>query len=393
MKILVVCQYYYPEPFRITDICEELVKKGHEVSVLTGIPNYPEGRIYQGYGFGKKRKEIINGVKIQRCFTIGRRKGILFRFLNYYSFAFSSFVRSFFIKEKFDAVFVNQLSPVMMAEAAINYKKRSGAKMYLYCLDLWPESLAAGGIKKGSPIYRLYHRVSERIYKKADNILVSSKSFSDYFEDEFGIENTVYLPQYAEALFTAEKCRKEPDEKIDIMFAGNIGAAQSMDTVVYAAEKTKDIKNLYWHIVGDGSELERIKKLAETLDIRNMVFYGRKPLKTMPEYYSKADAMLVTMQKDETICRTLPGKVQTYMAAGKTILGAIDGETAEVINESGCGKCCGAEDSCGLAEIVRSFCENKAAEQCGNNSLDYYEKMFSKNSVITKLEKILAGEE
>ena len=164
MKILVVCQYYYPEPFRITDICEELVRRGHEVFVVTGLPNYPEGMIYSGYRGKDKRDENINGVRVHRCFTIGRRSGVLFRFLNYYSYAFSSVRYTSKLKEKFDVIFVNQLSPVMMAKAAISYKKKHNTKIVMYCLDLWPESLTVGGIKKGSAIYKFFHKVSAKMY-------------------------------------------------------------------------------------------------------------------------------------------------------------------------------------------------------------------------------------
>ena len=154
MKILVICQYYSPEPFRHSDICEELVKRGHEVTVVTGLPNYPMGKIYDGFRHGKKRDEQINGVKIHRCFIIGRRHGAIFRFLNYYSYAISSHFYVKHLKDDFDVVFVNQLSPVMMAKAGITYKKKHNKKLVLYCLDLWPESLVAGGITRGSFIYK-----------------------------------------------------------------------------------------------------------------------------------------------------------------------------------------------------------------------------------------------
>ncbi len=391
MKILVISQYYSPEPFRITDICEELVRQGHEVLVVTGIPNYPEGKIYPDYRRKKKRNEIINGVRVHRCFTVGRRSGALFRFLNYYSYSFSSAIYTARLREKFDVVFVNQLSPVMMAKAGIGYKKKHQTKMVLYCMDLWPESLTVGGVRKGSILYRYFYKVSAKIYAQADRILVSSRSFSKYFQDEFGISDTLYLPQYAETLFCAEQCQKQPDGKIDVMFAGNIGTAQSVDTIIWAAHKTKNMKHLYWHIVGDGSELSRIKALSESLKLTNVVFHGRQTLEAMPKYYSMADAMLVTMQRNDIISMTLPGKVQTYMAAGKPILGAIDGETASIITDAGCGLCCKAEDADGLADIVEAFIDQLAAQQYGNQAADYYRKVFSKDIVIEKLVELLSA--
>ena len=383
MKILVICQYYYPEPFRISDICEELVKLGHTVDVVTGIPNYPMGEIYEGYRKGEKRDEIINGVNVHRCFTIGRKHGAFYRFLNYYSYAFSSSQYVKRLNDDYDVVFVNQLSPVMMAKAGIVYKRKHHKKLVLYCLDLWPASLTAGGVK-GGVIYKWFYRESKKVYHAADKILITSKSFSDYFEKEFNITDTVYLPQYAEDTFTPEQCRKEPDEFIDLMFAGNVGTAQSVDTIIKAAALCKDIENLRWHIVGDGSELENCKKLANNLGVTSVIFHGRKGLDEMPKYYAMADAMLVTMQTNPVLSMTLPGKVQTYMAAGKPIIGAIDGEAKYVIDEAKCGICVKAEDDIALAENVRRF-EKYDKEKLGINAYEYYQKNFSRDVFLKKL--------
>jgi glycosyltransferase involved in cell wall biosynthesis len=360
-----------------------LVKRGHDVTVVTGLPNYPMGEIYEGYRSGEKRDEVLNGVKVHRCYTIGRKHGTVYRFLNYYSYAFSStnYVKK--LKEKYDVVFVNQLSPVMMANAAIAYKKKHRTRIVLYCLDLWPESLVAGGIRRNSTIYQFFHKVSKKIYQQADKILITSKSFADYFEKEFGITNTEYLPQYAEAIFTPEQCQKEKNEYIDLMFAGNIGTVQSVETIIKAAKLTQDIPNLRWHIVGDGSELESLQTMAKGM--RQVIFHGRKPLDEMPKYYAMADAMLVTMQKDPVLSLTLPGKVQTYMAAGKPILGAIDGETSLVIAAAECGICGEAEDAEELAHNVRMFVKTDR-KQLGINARVYYKKHFEKNIFIDKLE-------
>ena len=191
MKILVVCQYYYPEPFRISDICEALVQQGHAVTVVTGTPNYPEGIIYPGYEKGQHGDEVINGVRVHRCPLIPRKTGALYRFLNYYSFVFSSRKYLLGMKETYDVVFVNQLSPVMMAQGALAWAKRRGKKCVLYCLDLWPESLLVGGVRKDSAIYKVFMAISKKIYRKADAIAVSSKAFIDYFETVLGIPGVI----------------------------------------------------------------------------------------------------------------------------------------------------------------------------------------------------------
>lgn len=389
MKILVICQYYYPEPFRINDICEELVQRGHEVTVVTGTPNYPMGEVYKGYENGLKSDEILNGVKVHRCKIAPRKTGTLHRFLNYYSYPFESKQYIKGLDGEFDVVFINQLSPVMMAKAGIEYAKKYHIKTILYCLDLWPESLVVGGITRKSPIYKFFHMESAKIYKNIDKIIGTSKSFSEYFEKEFGIKNVGYLPQYAEELFNPTECRKEPDEFIDLMFAGNVGTAQSVKTVIETAHKCKDIKNLRWHIVGDGIELENLKKMSGGLPV---TFYGRKAVEEMPKFYAMADAMLVTMQKDPILSLTLPGKVQSYMAAGKPIIGAIDGETQKIVAEAECGFIAGAENSDDLEKVVRQFVTMTDRETLGNNGRVYYEKNFSRKGFIDKLEKQLGVE-
>ena len=392
MKILVICQYYYPEPFRITDICEELVKCGNEVTVITGIPNYPEGIIYDGYRNGEKRDETLNGVRVHRCFTIGRRSGAIWRFLNYYSYSIFSSIYALKLKSDYDIVFINQLSPVMMANAGVKYKKKHKKPLVLYCLDLWPESLAAGGIARGSILYRCYHRVSEKIYKQADQILITSEMFRDYFKTEFTItDNVQYLPQFAESMFTPEQCKKEPDSMIDLMFAGNVGSMQSVDTIIRAAALTKNIENLRWHIVGDGSELENCRKLAAELDVNSIFFYGRKPVEEMPSYYAKADAMLVTLKHDPVLSMTLPGKVQSYMAAGKPILGAIDGEAQIVIRNSRCGLCGEAENAEMLAQNVGRFIKSADKKNMADNAEKYYSSHFSKASFMDHFGKTMLG--
>ena len=391
MKILVVCQYYYPEPFRIPDICEELVKRGHDVTVVTGVPNYPEGIIYKDYRKGQKRSETIHGVKVHRCFTIGRRTGTIFRFLNYYSYAISSCLHINRMKESFDVVYVNQLSPVMMAYAGIRAKKKWKIPLVMYCLDLWPESLVAGGIRKDSKLYQLFHRISKNIYRKADKLLVTSRMFSKYFEQQFGIEKeqVAYLPQYAEEIFCAS-VEENTKDTIDLTFAGNIGTVQSVDTIIKAAAILKDKhEGLRWHIVGGGVELENLKKLADELHLTNVIFHGRRPVEEMPEFYTMSDAMLVTLKDEPELSMTLPGKVQSYMAAGKPIIGAINGETAKVIAEAKCGYCCNAEDAEGLAKIVEEFVLSDKRKEMGKCARVYYETNFRKETFIKQLEKLL----
>ena len=388
MKILVVCQYYYPEPFRITDICEELAKKGHDVTVVTGTPNYPMGAIYHGYENKARQDEVINGVKVHRCAIHPRKTGTIHRLWNYFSYPYASTQYIKHLDDAYDVVFINQLSPVMMAKAGIQYARKHNKRTVLYCLDLWPASLGVGGVSSGM-IYQLFHKISKKVYCSVDQVLISSKSFAQYFAREFGLENTVYLPQYAEEIFTVEDCRKMQTDTVDLMFAGNIGTAQSVDTIIRAAALCREITNLRWHIVGDGKELDACRKLAAELEAP-VTFYGRKPLEEMTRYYAMADAMLITMKRDAIISMTLPGKVQSYMAAGKPIIGAIDGETRRVIFESNCGFCTDAENAEGLAECVRRFISSEK-NVLANNARNYYAGNYMKDKFLSKLQEALGN--
>lgn len=388
MRILVICQHYWPEPYPLPDICEELVRRGHQVDVVTDVPNYPMGKIYKEYKRGERRREVHKGVNIIRVFTVPRKHNAFFRLLNYYSYAISSTLYAKKLKKEYDVVFANQTSPVMMTTAAFAYAKKHKKKVVLYCMDLWPASLAAGGIHEDSIIYRFFGKQAKRLYNKADRILITSKMFRNYLTMEHGVAGgkICYLPQYANSSFEHFSERKSSKTTIDLVFAGNVGAAQSIGTILSAAVLLHNKTNLYWHIVGDGSELEKLREMARKMNLENIVFHGRKPSEEMLRYYAMADAMLVTLTADPLISLTLPGKVQTYMAAGKPILAAAIGEIPRVISEAECGYCATAEDAEGFANIVRQFLDQKDWEKLGKNAKAYYEQHFSKERFMNVLE-------
>lgn len=390
MKILVVCQYYKPEPFRISDICEALAAQGHAVTVVTGTPNYPEGEIYPGYEGTAHRDEIINGVRVHRCPIHPRKRGALHRFWNYYSFVFASKRYLSRLDEDFDVVLVNQLSPVMMAEGALDWAKRHGKKTVLYCLDLWPESLSAGGIRPGSLIYRVFWYISRRIYRRADAIAVTSQGFADYFRIALKLPDAKleYLPQYAEGLFDRLPDAPPHPGVFNAVFAGNIGEMQAVETIVEAAGKLAVRPDIHFHIVGDGVRLDACRRLAEGLP--NVTFYGRRDVSEMPGFYALADVMLVTLKADPVLSLTLPGKVQSYLAAGKPVAGAINGETAAVVTDADCGVCVVAEDADALADALVSLADApERLREYGANARRYYEAHFQKDAFLRKLTDVL----
>ena len=220
-----------------------------------------------------------------------------------------------------------------------------------------------------------------------DKILITSRMFSEYLQNEFGIEKEriEYLPQYAEGIFEKAK-QKETTETFDFMFAGNIGAIQSVDSIIEAASLLKE-EPVRFHIIGSGSDLERLEKLGEKAE--NVIFYGRRPLEEMPDFYAKADAMLITLQADPVLSMTLPGKVQSYMAVGKPIIGAIDGETKKVIEDAKCGYCGKAEDAKALSENIKQFIKNPEKGLMGENARAYYEQHFEQGKFMDQLETVI----
>lgn len=382
MKILVISQRFWPENFRINDVVTELVKQGNDVTVLTGLPNYPKGDIFVGYNDKRNWVQNFNGATILRVKEHPRKTGVIHRFLNYWSFAHNGKKYIKKLDKDFDVVLLNGLSPIHMSEPAIKYKKKYGAKIVMYLMDIWPASLAAGGISDKNIIYNYYKTKSFNIYNYMDDILVSSKPFISYLKDYLKVTNPriSYLPQYAESIFENAQIQSNVSNKKIFVFAGNIGKAQSVDTIVKAASSVKD-PNVVIKIAGSGSELNNVKKLARELSCTNIEFLGQLPLEKMPTLYSEATAMLVTLESNSYSDRTLPGKIQSYMAMGKPIIGCANGATKEIIEESGCGQCCDAHDFLTLSDIISNFSDTNYSEK----SKIYYSNHFIREKYFDKL--------
>ena len=366
MKILVVCQYYYPENFQITPICEELAARGNEVTVLTGLPNYPTGTVPEEYRHGH-RDEMLNGVRVIRCHEVGRKKGVFYLTLNYLSFAWSSLRKIQKLDNDFDLVFLYQLSPILMGFPAKKYAKKHGVPFFLYCCDLWPASIKLYIKNEQGLVFRIVKRISRSVYSSADRIATQSKSFIPYLMQTHGLRESIftYLPAFA-------------DE-------GYLG--QDLLSVLRAVELIRDTPGFQVHFVGDGSSLDKMKKYVQDHALEEVVhFYGRRPVEEMPDFYRLADVCLVSLEPDSPVGLTLPAKVQGYMAAGKPILGMIDGSAQELIKESGCGACVSAGDYRAMAETMRDMIQHfEKYEQCGENGRRYFKEHFTKSIFMDKL--------
>lgn len=398
MKILIVSQYFYPEDFKVNEIAFDFKKKGYDVTVLTAKPNYPKGKFYEGYGFFSKKREIINGVEIIRTPIFPRMSGRPIPLvLNYLSFIFYSYLAvNFRVKDKFDVVFVQQLSPVTMALPGIWIKKKQKIPLVLWVLDLWPESVTANSnIKKGI-IINSVEKLVKYIYNKTDVILISSSSFRQSILEKCTNKRKKieYFPNWAEDVFTKESNDQvelpEIPKGFNIMFAGNIGESQGFESILNAAEMVKG-KDINWIIVGDGRKLNWIKDQIKTRKLSKVHLLGRYPLSLMPHFFKKADVMLVSLKDTPIFGLTVPAKIQAYMASGKMILGMLNGEGRNLINESNSGFAVAAEDATSLAEmsIRMSLFTEEEKRKMSKKALDYYNNNFSKETLFQKLEIVL----
>lgn len=389
MKILVVCQYYWPIEFQINQICEDLVKRGEDVTVLTGLPNYPLGEVFPEYKHGKNRFEIINGVKVHRSFEIGRGKNIISLGINYLSFMMSASRKVSKLDKDFDVVFVNQQSPVFMAYPGIVAKKKLKIPLFLLCCDLWPESLRNILKSDKSFIFKMIGNISRSIYHKCDRIAVQTEAFKDYFIEEHGIspDKLTFLPAFADETHIEEDYATN-NGIIDFVFMGNVGIAQSMPCLVKAVEilQTK-VKGFLVHIVGDGNALETTKNLVKEKHLEEFFrFYGHRPKSEMPDYYRIADACLLLLSADSKIGITMPTKLQGYMVSGKPVIAAANGTAQKVINDAECGICVDADDSINLSKAMERFiCEFKTLRHYGENGRTYYKEHFRESKVIDSL--------
>ncbi len=397
MKILFVSQYFYPETFRGNDIVFDFVKKGHDVTVLTGKPNYPLGTFFDGYKFWGVQKEIINGANVIRVPTFPRGKSSAIKLiLNYCSFFLFSYPYSRFKTDKdFDIIFVQQLSPVTMAMPGIWALKRNNkAKLYLWILDLWPESVTATTGNTNKFIFSLLDNLVKYIYSKSDYILISSKSFENSIKQRSINKQILYFPNWAESIYEETEINNIYDlpklpNGFNIMFAGNIGEAQDFETILSAAIQTK-VENINWILVGDGRKLDWVRSQVKFHNLQNIAILGRYPIEAMPYFFKEANVMLLTLKNSTISDLTVPAKLQAYTASGKIILAAINGEAYDIINSQNIGLACKSGDFMSLSENAKIL-KNISDEQkilMEQNSRNLYYSNYSKKVLLDKLENI-----
>ncbi|RYG40462.1 MAG: glycosyltransferase WbuB [Chitinophagaceae bacterium] len=335
MNLLIVSQYFYPESFRINDLAVQLVKRGHQVTVLSGTPNYPSGSFFSGYGWFKRTEEVIQGVRVIRVPVIPRMKGRGWQLaLNYFSFAFfGSLLAPLKIRGKVDAILVYQVSPATMGIPAVVVKRLKSAKLFFWVQDIWPETLSAMGAIRSPFILRKIGSLVSWLYRQSDYVLGQSEAFLPAIIKRGVPSNrALYFPNSAEALYrpveksSATEVGAQLPQGFKVMFAGNIGIAQDIESIVKAAEILKKNLDVKWIIIGQGSMHAWLRQEIINRGLENHIFLlGQHPVDKMPEFFSQADLLLATLKKDPIFEKVIPSKIQSYLACGKAIVASIIG--------------------------------------------------------------------
>lgn len=394
-KLLFICQYFHPEVFRGNDIAFDFARKGVDVTVICGTPNYPKGRFFDGYGLFKRSRETVNGVRVIRLPIIPRGNGGALKLLaNYFSyFIIASLYIPFHLlrNRSYDACFVQQLSPVMMSVPGIIFKKLTKRPLYTWVLDLWPESLKAAGGIRNKHILSFFEWFAKSEYKNSDAILVSSKGFAKNINAKGDFRDKIrFMPNWAEDELKTSGLLDIPElpEGFKVLFAGNVGEAQDFDNIVEAAKLLNESDNIRFIIVGDGRKKEWVEQQIREHGLQDRItMLGRFDMKYMPSFFNAADCLLLPLKDDEIMNLTVPAKMQAYMANGKPIIAMINGDANELVKEVGCGISVPASSPAELVEALKQMKALPKEEQqlMGERGRRYCDENYSKRKILDQL--------
>ena len=405
MKILIVTQYFWPEQFRINDVVEDFLRQGHSVDVITGLPNYPDGKIYNDFKKNKNKFSKFLEANIFRVPIITRGKASPVRlFLNYLSFVFSAIIIGSYklSNRNYDIIFTFATSPITTALPSIYFSFVKNAKHVLWVLDIWPYILKELNIIKNKYLFALVEKIVDFIYFKSDLILAQSKSFKKIILERVKNQKEVlYFPSWNENLILNEESKLNVNNdlsfyknKFNIVFTGNIGEAQNFNNIVEAAEIIKNYNNIQWLIVGTGRKLDEINKIIEKKKIKNFNILGYKSISEILSYHQIATILFISLKPGKYLSSTIPGKFQTYLASNKFILGFISGETAQLIDESKIGVHVDSSDPKLLAKtIIDLFQDPERINKVNLNKFGtkYIDRHFNKNNLLNKLHNSIFG--
>ncbi len=402
MKILVVCQHYWPENFRINDLVEGFIERGHEVDVLCGQPNYPAGQFFEGYDSHSVKEEKHGKVNVYRTFEIKRGSNSNLRiFLNYITFPIASLFRIGKLKKnEYDRVFIYQLSPVMMGVAGQKLANKKHIPCTMYVLDIWPQNLYSVINFQNKLIRKLLYKEAMWNYRQPDRLITVSNKMKEYFMEKLNRteEQAVFIPQCPEKLY--EQRMEDPELKsrfgssFNIVYTGNISPAQDIDTIVAAAKKCVDagMKDVRFIIVGDGMSRAYFEELVQKNDLKEyFCFEGFHPMEDVPKYTGIADALLGTLKAEGLEDFSIPAKVMSYLAAGRPLLLAMEGEPETIVKESGCGFASKPGDAEGLFANICKLHEMTKDERdaLGEKAFCYQQEHFERDKNIDRMLEVI----
>jgi len=397
MHILIVTQYFWPESFVVNGLVSDLKIRGHDVEVLTGLPNYPSGVIYNGYSLFKGPwTEVYGGATVHRVFLFPRGVGFLRLAINYFSFVIGGSLRALFLKNKYDIILCFALSPITSCLPAILLRCLRKIPLVVWVQDLWPESISAVGAVKSEKVINLTGKLVRFIYQRCDVILTQSQAFRNSVLKWGGTENKIhYIPNWAEPFVENEiipEWVEQLPKGFKIGFAGNIGKAQDMATLIETAELLRQYADIKWIIVGDGSEKAWLDSEIKKRKLEDIIFtVGKKPYNEMLPFFSTCDTLYVSLTDEFIFSLTIPSKIQAYMSAAKPIVASLNGEGARILAEAEAGLSASSESPTELSKVILQLKEMSEPQrrQLGLNGLKYFKENFEKSRIVSQIEEIL----
>lgn len=395
MRILIVSQYFWPENFRVNDLATELSARGHDVTVLTGVPNYPAGKVFEEFTREPESFCRFGRIPVERVPMFPRGSGAFRLMLNYASFALSaSLIGTWRLRGKpFDVIFVFEPSPITVGLPAVLLRRLKRAPLAFWVLDLWPETLQAIGAVRSQRILDAVGRLVSFVYKRCDLVLAQSRSFVPqilkYCPPGKRVE---YFPSWSDAAFDFSAVEPAPEISVsrtafNILFAGNVGEAQDFPAIIDAAECVRE-SDIRWLIVGDGRAAAWAREEVKRRGLEEQVlFFGQHPVERMPSFFRHADALLVSLKNEPIFAMTIPGKLQAYLAAGIPVLAMLNGEGAAIVEAAGAGISSPAGDGHALAGNALRLAAMSREEraQMGRRGREYYAANFDRDMLISRL--------
>lgn len=397
MRVLVLTQYFWPENFAINHLSVGLAENGCDVDVLTGMPNYPEGQIFKGYGGFRSCCDSYKGLRVVRVPMMPRGSSRLSLATNYVSFPVSaSLLGRRFLKPSYDVVLVYAPSPATIGLAGLALKKQMNSALAFWVQDLWPESLSAAGGLDAPIVLRSVNAMVRRIYQGSDVVLLSSRGFEGPILAAGGDRRKLrYVPNTVEqhyrpihAADDAPERSELPRDGFKIVFGGNLGEAQGLETALKAAALLRHRGDIHWIFIGEGRAQRELIAMRDALELQDCVhFIGSRPAAKMPSYFACADALLLSLRAEPIFELTVPSKLQAYLACGRPVLASLGGEGARLVMEAHAGSISEPGNPQALAQAALRMSDSSDADrrQMATSARLYFEAHFSRRRVIELL--------